>query len=197
MAISLTYLIFVKSVLVLLSFTMYHTTAKLALVLLNASLLATLATPKLTVAIIVPPIKLLSPSMCISLNPKMNFPVPCSQVSSSRCLRQTTFQIFTTLHCLPVPLHPCSTALLASMVLPLILSPCNWTAWTHLPMTLSPLAKHAVKIILWLTWVTFAIGTWWSALGVGCRARRGEEKAEVGRRRQGEGERDETGTEQN
>ena len=143
MAISLTYLIFVKSVLVLLSFTMYHTTAKLALVLLNASLLATLATPKLTVAIIVPPIKLLSPSMCISLNPKMNFPVPCSQVSSSCCLRQTTFQIFTTLHCLPVPLHPRSTALLTSMVLPLILSPCNWTAWTHLPMTLSPLVKHA------------------------------------------------------
>ena len=39
---------------------------------------------------------------------------------------------------------------------------------------------NAVKIKLQLTWVTFAIGTWWSALGVGCWAWRREEKAEVG-----------------
>ena len=30
-----------------------------------------------------------------------------------------------------------------------------------------------------LTWATFTIGTQWSALGVGCRAQRREEKAEV------------------
>ena len=54
-----------------------------------------------------------------------------------------------------------------------------------------------VKIILWLTWVTFAVGTRWLALGVGCRARRREEKAEVGRRRRGEEAGDETGTERN
>ena len=47
-----------------------------------------------------------------------------------------------------------------------------------------------VKIKLRLTGVTFAVGTRWSALGVGCRARRREEKAEVSRRRQGERERE-------
>ena len=40
-----------------------------------------------------------------------------------------------------------------------------------------------VKIILRLTWVTFTVGTRWSALGVGCRAWRREEKAEVGHQR--------------
>ena len=57
--------------------------------------------------------------------------------------------------------------------------------------------RSDVKIILRLTWVTFAVGARWSALGVGCQARRREEKAEVGRRRRGEGERDEVGAERN
>ena len=57
--------------------------------------------------------------------------------------------------------------------------------------------QGGVKIILRLTWVTFAVGTRWSALGVGCRARRREEKAEVSRRRRGEEAGDETGTERN
>ena len=51
-----------------------------------------------------------------------------------------------------------------------------------------------VKIILRLTWVTFAVGTRWSALGVGVGLGDGG-KAKVGRRRRGERERDETGAE--
>ena len=51
-----------------------------------------------------------------------------------------------------------------------------------------------VKIILRLTWVTFAVGTRWSALGVGVGLGEGG-KAEIGRQRRGERERDETGAE--
>ena len=54
--------------------------------------------------------------------------------------------------------------------------------------------SYAVKIVLQLTWVTFAIGTQWSALGVGVGLGEGG-KAKVGRRRRGERERDETGAE--
>ena len=46
-------------------------------------------------------------------------------------------------------------------------------------MSLNNLIKGTVKIYLQLTWVMFAVGTWWSALGVRCRAQRREEKAEV------------------
>ena len=35
--------------------------------------------------------------------------------------------------------------------------------------------ETAVKIILWLTWVTFTVGTRWSALGVGVGLGEGRE----------------------
>ena len=63
--------------------------------------------------------------------------------------------------------------------------------WPESPSQWAPV----VKIVLWLTWVTFTVGTRWSAFGVRCRARRREEKAEVGRWWRGEGEGDEMGME--
>ena len=36
--------------------------------------------------------------------------------------------------------------------------------------------NYGVKIILWLTWVTFAVGTQWSALGVGVRLGEGRRR---------------------
>ena len=70
--------------------------------------------------------------------------------------------------------------------------PTNTTAWWACD------TKHdqsAVKIVLRPMWVTFTVGTQWLALGVRCRARRGEEKAEVSCWQWGEGEGDEMGTE--
>ena len=56
----------------------------------------------------------------------------------------------------------------------------------------------AVKIILQLTWVTFAVGTQWSALGVGVRLGEGREgRGRPSATRRGSGRRDGHRTELN
>ena len=57
--------------------------------------------------------------------------------------------------------------------------------------------RNGVKIKLRLMWVTFAIGTRWSALGVGVGLGEGREGRGQPSETRRERERDETGTEQN